>query len=244
MDEKLRLEVLKKVKPYKRKAWKPITIHGDSDADASKFSGMPALEPAEQWPPCKHCGEPMQLFIQLNIAQLPDRLRSYFQTESGFLQMFYCTNVDPFCEEECKAYLPFGESSLVRIIKPESYKIPTEPPEDDFYLPARTIIDWKEVTDYPSWEELEDMGIKLANEENDVLNEMETPVDGDKFAGWHYWLQGVEYPRCPECKEKMRLLFQLDSEDNLPYMFGDAGCGYITRCSNHPDILAFSWAGH
>lgn len=244
MDEKLRQEVLKKVKPYKRKAWKPITIHGDSEMEASKFSGIPVLEPAEQWPACKHCGEPMQLFVQLNIAHLPDRLKGFLQMESGFLQMFYCTNVEPYCEEECNANLPFGESSLVRVVDPESPGFTMDPTDEDFYFPARTIIDWKEVSDYPNWEELQDMGIELTDEENDVLNEMEVPVDGDKFAGWPYWIQGVQYPRCPKCKEKMRPVLQLDSEDNLPYMFGDAGCGYITQCTNHPYILAFSWAGH
>jgi hypothetical protein len=40
----------------------------------------------------------------------------------------------------------------------------------------------------------------------------------------------------------MHLLFQIDSEDNLPYMFGDAGCGHITQCPKHPHRLAFGWA--
>jgi hypothetical protein len=39
----------------------------------------------------------------------------------------------------------------------------------------------------------------------------------------------------------MTYLFQLDSRDQLPYSFGDMGCGHIFRCANHPDLLAFTW---
>jgi hypothetical protein len=40
----------------------------------------------------------------------------------------------------------------------------------------------------------------------------------------------------------MELLFQLDSEDHVPFMFGDAGCGHLTRCPEHPDVVTFGWA--
>lgn len=56
------------------------------------------------------------------------------------------------------------------------------------------------------------------------------------------WVQGIEYPNCPVCNQKMRLVFQLDSEDNLPFMFGDVGCGHITQCKTHKTQVAFGWA--
>lgn len=37
------------------------------------------------------------------------------------------------------------------------------------------------------------------------------------------------------------MLFQIDSNTNLPYMFGDVGCGILTYCPEHPDVLAFGW---
>jgi uncharacterized protein YwqG len=55
-------------------------------------------------------------------------------------------------------------------------------------------------------------------------------------------VQGVEYPHCPECGEAMQLVFQLDSEDNIDYMFGDSGCAHVTQCKNHPHQLALGWA--
>jgi hypothetical protein len=39
-------------------------------------------------------------------------------------------------------------------------------------------------------------------------------------------------------------VFQIDSEDNLPYMFGDVGCAHITQCPEHKEVVAFGWACH
>jgi hypothetical protein len=55
-------------------------------------------------------------------------------------------------------------------------------------------------------------------------------------------VQRVEYPNWPTCDARMGLVLQIDSEDNVPHMFGDVGCGHITQCPNHPEVLAFGWA--
>jgi hypothetical protein len=64
----------------------------------------------------------------------------------------------------------------------------------------------------------------------------------DKLAGWPCWIQGVEYPNCPRCGRRMIHVFQLDSEDHVPFMFGDVGCGHITQCPDHNEVVAFGWA--
>jgi hypothetical protein len=40
----------------------------------------------------------------------------------------------------------------------------------------------------------------------------------------------------------MQFVFQIASEDNIPYMFGDVGTGHITQCPEHKNQLAFGWA--
>jgi hypothetical protein len=40
------------------------------------------------------------------------------------------------------------------------------------------------------------------------------------------------------------MIFQLESHQNLWYMFGDDGCGHITGCPDHPDELAFTWSSY
>lgn len=86
------LERLKqKLTSVKRLAWRPIVQEGDGDLTASKFAGKPWLNAGEKWPVCPNCGKPMQLFLQLNLDELPENLNSRFG--SGIFQFFYCTNV-------------------------------------------------------------------------------------------------------------------------------------------------------
>ena len=59
------------IQAYKREAWKAIIIDGDGDLTASKFAGKPWLAKDEQWPKCPHCQNPLELFVQLNLNQLP-----------------------------------------------------------------------------------------------------------------------------------------------------------------------------
>jgi uncharacterized protein YwqG len=40
----------------------------------------------------------------------------------------------------------------------------------------------------------------------------------------------------------MALVFQLDSNDNLDFMFGDAGVAHVMQCPQHPDVVALAWA--
>jgi hypothetical protein len=40
----------------------------------------------------------------------------------------------------------------------------------------------------------------------------------------------------------MRLVMQLDSDDNLDYMFDDGGVGHIMQCPVHHDVLSFAFA--
>jgi len=90
--------------------------------------------------------------------------------------------------------------------------------------------------------------VELSDEDADVLYEQESneayagPEGGDKLGGWPLWIQSVEYPECRICKKAMRLIFQIDSQVNLPYMWGDSGCAHITQCAEHKDVVSFGWA--
>ena len=234
------LELRLKLSAFRRRAWIPEVVDDDGAPTDSKFSGRPFLAPGESWPKCGNCGQPMQLFVQLNARDLPaDSERAL---DGGILQFFYCTSERPHCEGECEAYFPNAKSTLLRLLAPQGVapSVAEEPSVDMF--PPRRIVSWTEVPDYPNWEELDELGIELADEESDTLAEQDFPHIGDKLLGWPAWVQGVEYPSCPECGARMELLFQIDSEDNVPYMFGDTGTGHITQCPVHRNRLAFGWA--
>jgi uncharacterized protein YwqG len=236
----IKMPVNPTIAAYKRSVWKPLVAMRDGPLAASKFSGTPWLDEGEAWPQCPNCNRHLQLFLQLNLDELPKPLMGKFG--DGIIQLFYCTTQEPQCEVECEAFFPFARSVLVRLIPKKA--IPSDvavPPVGDIF-PARTIIGWREDDDYPNWEEGETLGIELEESEWEQLSEEDFPRSGDKLAGWPHWVQSLEYPNCPDCGNLMRLVFQIDSNDNLPYDFGDVGCGHITQCETHKERLAFGWA--
>ncbi len=94
-------------------------------------------------------------------------------------------------------------------------------------------------------EEYGQLGIEL--DLDDVCELMEEkriglPVEKDKLYGRPYWVQSAEYPFDRKTGKRMELLFQFDSEDNLPYMFGDAGIGHLTQSLDNENELGFGWA--
>jgi hypothetical protein len=130
-------------------------------------------------------------------------------------------------------------------------------------LPAKQITDWTRCDDLPTPCEHDELGLIYSYDfeagtlrlecpevDLDVINPMSTcsaediavSVTGDKLAGWPAWVQNVEYLECPRCGRRMIHVFQVDSEDNVPFMFGDSGCGHITQCPEHKEIVAFAWA--
>ncbi|MGV7222129.1 MAG: DUF1963 domain-containing protein [Nitrospinales bacterium] len=234
-------EIKDVLEPYKKTAWFPVIKEKDADTHSSKFSGLPVLLHNENWPCCKHCENPMQLFLQLNSKHLPNE--SEYPFGNGVLQVFYCTNEEEQCEIECEAFFPFAKSTLVRVLNPDIEKskaIDDSPVKAPF--PAKEIIGWEKKDDYPNWVELEELGVKITDQQSDVLADLDFPASKDKLLGWPCWIQGVEYPACPDCGKKMRYIFQIDSEDNLPHMFGDSGCSYITQCEEHRNRMTIAWA--
>jgi hypothetical protein len=223
----------------KRSCWLPVTRDGESDPYASKFGGIPFIPSGEKWPRCGNCDEPMPLFLQCSASDLPIELPS---CSGDALQFFYCTGMSGECEQKCDAWLPHSKSTLLRWIDTSGEcGSPTGSPVEDPF-PEKTIESWREQEDYPALVELEELGIEVPRDLVDEVADYFFPEPGDKLLGWPAWVQGVEYPDCSLCGKRMILLFQLDSEDHLPYMFGDAGTGHITQCPDHPEQLAFAWA--
>ena len=224
--------------------WLPITSDSDGNVSASKFSGQPVLAPNESWPLCQNCHQPMQLMVQLNCSELPTEMRELAGT--GLIQLFYCVNSDPHCELDCDAWEPFAKSVLARRIHPQTEGLALTLP--DGHYPAKQITGWEiGLAEFPGPEEVNEImsakGIDWSSEESEQLYTAKIyPSVGEKLGGWPNWIQGVEYPECPECQHSMSFLLQLDSEQNLPYSWGDVGIGHLCVCPQHEQILAFRWA--
>jgi uncharacterized protein YwqG len=256
--------ILKTLEPWlakhRRPAWKPIVEEGDGAAAVSKFCGTPWIGPDAPWPDCGHCKEPLPLFLQLNLGDLPKELGK--RLGMGLLQLFYCTRYDCQCSG---GWEPFADDlSRVRVVQPNwPILTTTSVAQRDSEFPAKRIVGWNRITDLPTPCEHDQLGLNYTYDfdagtlrlqcpelEFDLTNPMnDCPAEkiavselGDKLVGWPAWVQDVEYPNCPQCGCQMVHVFQVDSEHNIPFMFGDVGRGHITQCPEHKEIVAFGWA--
>lgn len=239
---------------HQRPAWRPIVVEEEPATLSAKFGGLPWLAPDETWPTCGDCGLPLAFFLQLDLTNLPSKLDRSFG--AGVLQLFYCTECDGGWE-------PFAASQLVRVLPRVALGLAAEPPGEVEVFPAQAITSWEEFIDLPAPPEHDSLGLLYdydfdakitrvdcpefgisveGSTDDDIAEEVATAATGDKLAGWPAWIQGVEYPSCPKCARQMRLVFQVDSNDHLPFMFGDVGTGHITQCPEHPEVVAFGWA--
>ena len=167
------LELLNtKLNPLKRKAWFPVTVRQDGDLTTSKFAGKPWLSKDESFPKCSCCNSLMRFFFQLNLEQVPSSIKGEFG--KGLLQFFYCV--------DCDDSQPSSESHLVRIIQPKGesaeYELSHFQDEwsndslirkSDGQFPAKIIVNWKEIIDYPDWIDAESTGVTIDDEELKIV---------------------------------------------------------------------------
>jgi hypothetical protein len=238
--EKAFSKSIEKLNEFKRTAYIPITESKKASFSyKSKFGGLPYLRDENDWPVCPNCKKNMQLFVQLNLNELP------VQKENSLAQLFYCTTSEPLCESDMEAFFPFSKSVECRIIEIGSVSAQIEPSIDEL-LEEKQITKWTPKDDYPHFEEYDQLGIELELEDDvyELMEEREIglPIEQDKLFGWPYWVQSVEYPFDRKTETQMELLFQLSSKNNLPYMFGDAGIGHLTQSPDNKEELGFGWA--
>jgi hypothetical protein len=120
-------------------------------------------------------------------------------------------------------------------------------------------VDWQQLEDYPDdpdeivaliygWDRVNDEALeyelleRLGFSTYEDYEEHCLTYDKDKLAGYPCWVQGIEYPGCPICCEPMRQVFQLGSDNNLPYEFGDGGIAHVLQCKTHKEQLVLNWA--
>jgi hypothetical protein len=210
------------VRPISRTCLLPVTEEGESVNVVSKFCGSAWLGPSEAWPACGFCSQPMQLFVQLLIADTDEQLRK--QTGDGLLQLFVCTwevcdglgNLDPFAGNSLARMIPVGALRAGGIHE--------RPAAEEATYPSRLIVGWRQAIDYTGRYE-----------------ERPYPLECEKIGGWPKWVQDEAEVMCPHCDTPMPPVLQIGSLDNIPYMFGDSGVGHVHVCAKHPETAGFRW---
>jgi uncharacterized protein YwqG len=237
-------ELTKKLQAFKRTAYLPIVekVEPSFSAD-SKLGGLPYLDNKDDWPVCPNCKKHMTFFLQLDLAALPER------KQEGLLQFFSCTSWDePNCQMDLSNYEAFSKGTVVRIATPNKTSIQIEHTAHNSF-PEKRITSWESFSDYPDTEDYDRLGIvpdgfhSLPEDISDrIYGENYLPKGVDKLFGWPHWVQCAEYPFDRQTKERMELIFQLASKNNVPYMWGDAGIGHITQSPSNRNELGWGWA--
>ncbi len=252
---------------WERPAWWPVVADDGESLSVTRFGGVPWVLDGESAPTCETCGRELQLFVQLELASLPAEFTVV--KREGVVQLFYCRGGNTSDEHEgCSGEagdVPFSTAVKLARRVPDASLRPVSPdPNGEAPWPPKVVIDWERFVDRPDFEdhaaaglratydldartvlfEADSVGVAQTFGINELRVEQLAEAAGrDKLGGWPYWIQGPEYPRCTVCGDTMAVIFQLDSEDHIPFMFGDAGIGHISMCRSHPDVVAFGWDG-
>lgn len=227
---------------FRRDCFIPRVEPGEGSPASSRFGGRLALLPGESWPTCGSCKEKMSLFVQIDLTTAPHPESTPDPLRRGLLQLLYCVN------DNCRSsdYGPFRSSALARLVSSQSLgalRIAEEGP----VFPAQSITAWTPTPDFPNCEEAMSLGITIAAAELDDCYALESdrgnaiPIQSDKLYGWPDWVQSLFYPSCPTCKKPMTYVFQMSSNDHIPYMFDDSGIGHVCVCPDHPAVASFYW---
>ncbi len=251
-------------------SWRPLVQDGDGSVVDSKFCGLPYLAPGEEWPLCGTCGKPMHFIMQINFSQVPEETR--ISNGDCLLQMWYCVRE---CNFDASNRLdPTARSNLVRITLLVGEAPSVNAPDCGASqviggtFPAKRIVGWEkqreEFLDISQWDsllpaDLREKIYEIIDFNLDPVKNWMNPEKGDKLGGWARLHERNAVPKCPFCASEMQLIFQIQSEDNLPYLWRprfpngtslgrprttahiSKGTGYITQCQIHRDQVTFTW---
>lgn len=230
------LQAITTLNKHSKQAYIPVTKTAKAEHSIhSKLGGLPYLSQENDYPKCSNCGRHLQLLVQLNLEDIPEN------TEKGLIQLFFCTNPNTGCES--KLLSKNSTTSLCRKVE-TTEDIIREFSNHDYVFPEKRITQFIEHIDYPHSEDYNQLDIELqvpdAIYDYMLANNIGTTNDNDKLFGYPRWLQSSAFSKDQNSDDR-HLLFQLASNDNLPFMFGDSGIGYLIKITNNNNELSFNW---
>ena len=192
----------------------------------SHFGGQPYFEEDEQWA-TNEDGRPLDFIFQIfnnDEIELPDSIR--------LVQFFYDWEEFPWDSADSgwfvKIYQTLNTDKLISIEKPSELE------KSKF-----CEIKFKPVESLPDWEGIDLYSLQAGNlscvlDEDEpwgnYLKAVEKLIGEQDYqsqlSGYPKWVQGESTPQ-NEKGDTMKLLFQIDSEDNAGLMWGDVGLIYV-----------------
>ncbi|MCA0381771.1 MAG: DUF1963 domain-containing protein [Bacteroidetes bacterium] len=192
----------------------------------SHFGGQPYFEEGDSWPKAQN-GNDLDFIFQIfnsDDIQLPKSVK--------LVQFFYDVETFPWQTEEdgwlVKIYETLNTDRLIKIDNPILQE--EKPYCEVLFTQVKSLPDWEGIDLY----EKNTLRISsLLNLENDwdgyeiVVEKLIGEQDfQSQLGGYPRWIQGESTPTLSN-GENMKLLFQIDSEENADLMWGDVGMVYV-----------------
>jgi uncharacterized protein YwqG len=215
-----------------------------ADETRSFFGGAPLL-PSTVWP--SKGGTPLTFLASIDLASLSETLPVPWLPSSGRLLFFYDLEQQPW------GFDPKDRGGWAVVFVGDDM---TSPPSvsGPLTLPVHHVS-FQKITSYPSWERPEVAALRLTDSESDRLIDLASSVYGDspghQIGGFPNPIQsdamelecqlasnglycgdpsGYQHPdvgRLQDGAADWRLLLQIDSDDDVKVMWGDAGILYF-----------------
>jgi hypothetical protein len=202
-----------------------------------RFAGPAYAEEDDLSPICPACGEKLSFVFQF-YPQADKKALS----AAPLLVFYYCFKCTPIGRED----EPPGMWLLKAYHAAEADKFADGVGLDKEFIPfsCRT----EKVYVLPDYETIEEKFPHIAemceaiDAEDPVSvyedSGLEAGCEMEPFTsigGYPIWIQGESGRNCPICKKQMDFIGQIDSQQEVQLMWGDAGCVYLFQCHEHHD---------
>ncbi|HEV8394404.1 MAG TPA: YwqG family protein [Vicinamibacterales bacterium] len=221
-----------------------VQIVLSADDATSYFGGAPPLPAGAAWPAAG--GRPLAFLACLDLPALQATLAIPWLPSSGRLLFFYDAENQPW------GFDPKDRGSWAVMLVGDTH---TSSGPEGAQLGARRAVSFRAIDTYPSWERAEVKALQLSDAEAELLidggSAVYGPLPHHQVGGFPHPIQGDEMEL--ECQlvshglycgdssgylsreaaglaegaRDWRLLLQIDSDDDLGVMWGDAGILYF-----------------
>ena len=213
----------------------------NSQAVDTRFAGSAYAEKGDKAPICKCCGKPLTF-----IFQYREKYDKDLKPSGELYSVYYCFDCTPIGRAEEEE----GQWAVVAHKNPDVSKF-VEQKENVSSILKPTACSLSRVFVVPDYETVENNYPEIAElcEAIDSEDPMSAYEDAGNevgclmepsttLGGYPIWIQGEGNQTCPECKGDVELAVQIDSEEAVDLMFGDAGCLYVFKCPKHKNGFA------
>ena len=212
-----------------------------SQAIDTRFAGSAYSEKGEKAPVCACCGKPLTF-----IFQYREKYDKDLNPSGDLHSVYYCFNCIPIGRPEDEK----GQWAVITHKNPDVAKF-VEQKENISSKLNPVTCSLSRVYVLPDYETIENNYSEIAElcEDIDSDDPMSAYEDAGNsigcqmepsttLGGYPIWIQGESEHTCPECEGKVELAVQIDSEEAVNLMFGDAGCLYVFKCPKHKNGFA------